>query len=76
MNRLDDLVEEALGQPSHVLESDDVPDVATLLAATVPTKRDHAVVRDPSRRAGYRAARVGSRAGARGQPQHARASHS
>ena len=73
MNRLDDLVEEALGPPSHFLKSV-VPDVEALLAATGPTRRNHTVVRDPSTRAGCRAARVGSRAGARGQ--HARASHS
>ena len=73
MNRLDDLVEEALGPPSHFLKSV-VPDVEALLAATGPTLRDHVVVRAPSTRAGCRAARVGSRAGARGQ--HARASHS
>ena len=76
MNRLDDLVEEALGEPSHDLESVDVPDVETLLAAKAPTERDHAVVLDPSTRAGCTAALVGSRARARGQHARTHASHS
>ena len=76
MNRLDDIVEEALGEPSHDLESVDVPDVETLLAAKAPTERDHAVVLDPSTRAGCTAALVGSRARARGQHARTHASHS
>lgn len=73
MNRLDDVVVEALGEVA--LSTFPSPTLEQLLAATEPTKRDHSVVRRPTGRAGCKAASVGSPAGAHGLHTSARESH-